>query len=296
MLPLAPGVPAPRWGRVLWVGWSHATWQILSPLIDQGVMPCLASLCERGAMAYLRAYPHADPALFWTTVATGAPPTVHHIATSWQREPSLVRRAPAIWNRVHSAGLRLHVFGWPASHPAEPIRGVQLSDGFAVPLGMPGYAWPLDAGAVHPASRHAELAALRMSATEFSAADLLPLLPELASVEEATDSRPMRLADLLARNATIHAAATTVLESQPWDFAAVHYPALSLAQGLPEHTIREVCQSEYGVIDTQFSRPRFSTKRSCQSEGNCLRKPAGTIIRPLSSTFTSYSPINCITF
>ncbi len=242
MLPLAPGVVTPRWRRVLWIGLSDATWQILSPLIDQNVMPRLASLCESGVMAYLRAYPYADPALFWTTIATGTAPTVHNIATSCHREPSRLRQAPAIWNRLHHVGLRLHVAGWPASHPAEPLRGVHLSDRFPVPQGMPGYAWPLDSGAIHPPSRQTEFAALRMSATEFAASDLLPLLPELRDIDEATDRRPMQLADLLARNASIHAAATRALESEPWDFAAIHYPALSLAHGLPGHTIREVCR------------------------------------------------------
>lgn len=242
MLPLVPGVPAPKWRRVLWVSWSGVTWQILSPLMDQGVMPCLAALCERGVMAYLRAYPHADPALFWTSIATGVPPTVHRIVSSRQREPSLARRAPAIWDRLHAAGHSLHVAGWPASHPAEPVRGVQLSDRFPQPQGMPGYVWPLDAGTIQPPSRQAEFAGLRMSATEFTAADLLPFLPELAGIDEAVDRRPMRLADLLARNASIHAAATTALESQPWEFAAIHYPALSLAHGLPAGAIGEVCR------------------------------------------------------
>ncbi|HEY3440227.1 MAG TPA: hypothetical protein VGK29_05730 [Paludibaculum sp.] len=205
-------------------------------------MPCLESLCQGGAMAYLRADPYADPALFWTNAATGVPASIHNVTLSVQREPSRRRRAPAIWNRLHHAGLRSHVAGWPASHPAEPLRGVHITDHFALHQGMPGIAWPLDSGSIHPPSLQTEFAALRVSATEFTAADLLPLLPESSAIDESVDSLPMQLADVLARNASIHAAATHALESTPWDFAAVHYPALSLAHGLPRHTISEICR------------------------------------------------------
>lgn len=242
MPPLPPGAHSFPARRVLWVGWSAVTWQAISSFLNEGGMPCLESLCQSGAMAYLRADPYADPALFWTNAATGVPPSVHNVTLSVQREPSRRRRAPAIWDRIHHAGLRAHVAGWPASHAAEPLRGIHITDRYALPQGMPGVAWPLDSGSIHPPSLQTEFAALRVSATEFTAADLLPLLPELPAIDESVDRRPMQLADLLARNASIHAAATHALETFPWDFAAVHYPALSLAHGLPRHTIGELCR------------------------------------------------------
>ena len=43
---------------------------------------------------------------------------------------SSTRKTKALWNICSQRGLRTHVVNWYASHPAEPINGVCVSDQF----------------------------------------------------------------------------------------------------------------------------------------------------------------------
>jgi Tfp pilus assembly protein PilF len=102
-----------------------------------GVMPTLATLARDGRSGVLTTiHPPLSP-LVWTTMMTGADPLEHGILDftrlnprSGAREPitSAERRVPAIWNMASGAGRSVAVFGLWATWPAEPVRGVLVSD------------------------------------------------------------------------------------------------------------------------------------------------------------------------
>ncbi|MEK6675818.1 MAG: alkaline phosphatase family protein [Planctomycetota bacterium] len=65
--------------RTLLIGLDGATFTILDPLMNGGVMPCLARLVKEGVRAELRSTPNPVTPPAWTTVMTGRSPGQHGI-------------------------------------------------------------------------------------------------------------------------------------------------------------------------------------------------------------------------
>lgn len=116
------------------VGVDGGEWSVIRELWDEGRLPHLRGLAQRGTTATLRTHYAASPVI-WTTVATGMLPAEHGIVDFVVPTPagdipvsSSVRRVPAIWNMLTRADMRVGVLGWWASWPAEEVNGVVVSD------------------------------------------------------------------------------------------------------------------------------------------------------------------------
>jgi Flp pilus assembly protein TadD len=129
-----PAVP-----RVIVVGLDGADWQLLDAYVARGVMPELARLAGEGRTGELRSLVPALSPLVWTTIATGVGPLQHRILdftrfnpATGAREPitSDERRAKAVWEMAGQSDREVAVFGLWATHPAEPVRGLLVSDRF----------------------------------------------------------------------------------------------------------------------------------------------------------------------
>ena len=72
--------------RTLLLGLDGATFTVLDPLMERGVMPFLRSLVDRGVRAPLRSIvpPLTPPA--WTSVMTGKRPGQHGVFDFFQKE------------------------------------------------------------------------------------------------------------------------------------------------------------------------------------------------------------------
>ena len=57
--------------RVLLIGWDAADWKVMSPLLDAGKMPALASLVDHGVMGNLATLEPPFSPMLWTSIATG---------------------------------------------------------------------------------------------------------------------------------------------------------------------------------------------------------------------------------
>lgn len=221
--------------RVLLVGWDAADWQMLDPLLAQGLMPTLAGFLARGARGNLATTQPMLSPILWNTIATGKRADRHGVLGFTEPDPSgagirptasTSRRCKAIWNILTQSGRRSHVVGWYASHPAEPIAGTMVSNQieFASPDERPPA--PLKAGAVHPPEREAEIAACRVHPSELGLEAILPFVPDAAALAERDSKRLGMLQHMLAQTATIHAIATQLLAGDDWDFAAVYYEGI----------------------------------------------------------------------
>jgi hypothetical protein len=141
---------------VIFIGLDGGDWQLLDDYIAQGTMPNLARLVREGASGMLETeHPPLSP-LLWTTMMTGVSPLEHQVLdftrfnpVTGSKEPitSTERKAPAIWNMATMAGRRVAVFGLWATYPAEPVRGVMVSDRlftflFAETTSPPGTVYP----------------------------------------------------------------------------------------------------------------------------------------------------------
>ena len=221
--------------RVLLVGWEGADWNLAAPLLDAGFLPSLESLIERGVVADLSTPEPLVSSMLWTSLVTGRRADAHGILGDVEPHEngtvhlarSTSRRTKALWNLFSHSGLRSLVIGWPASHPAEPIEGVYVSDRFHRGLGSPP-----PAGTVHPRDLAGPLSDLRLRPHEITEAHLAPFVPGLRDLETRNDESLQTIARILAECATVHAAATWLVANEPWDFCAVRYEAIaSLSRG-----------------------------------------------------------------
>ncbi|CAA0079525.1 Beta-barrel assembly-enhancing protease [Halioglobus japonicus] len=221
--------------KVLIIGWDGADWKVASPLMDAGKMPHLKRFVDEGVMGNLSTlYPILSPML-WTSIATGKRAHKHGIYGFIEPDPNngavrpitnLGRKCKAIWNILNQSGYRSNVVGWWPSHPAEPINGVMVSNHFQASTAPADKPWPMKAGTVHPPDLIAQLAKFRVHPGEIQGEQLLPFVPNAANVDQNEDGRLQGLAKIIAETAGVQAAATAIMQHEPWDFMAVYFDAI----------------------------------------------------------------------
>jgi predicted AlkP superfamily phosphohydrolase/phosphomutase len=127
-------------GPTLLIGVDGATFTVLDPYMQRGVMPFLKSLVHEGTRAQLRSImpPLTPPA--WTSLVTGKRPGQHGVFDFFQREDpdsiyfhftsSLQIGSPTIWSLAGDHGRRVISVNFPLMFPPAEV------DGCVVPGGM----------------------------------------------------------------------------------------------------------------------------------------------------------------
>ena len=187
---------------ILFIGLDGADWQQLEPLLARGAMPHLAALRAGAAWGELETEVPTLSPLLWTSIVTGLSPVDHGILDfsrfsppTGVREPitSDDRGAPAIWNALTWAGKSADILGLWATHPAEPVAGVVVSDRL---FGFLNVESAVPAGAVFPPER-ADWAIARLRAgevqTDFEA--MRSYLPWLTAAEWSAHQGAVRAYD-----------------------------------------------------------------------------------------------------
>lgn len=221
--------------KVLLIGWDAADWESINPLLEEGLMPTLDGLINRGVMGNLATLNPILSPMLWNSIATGKSPDKHGIHGFIEPDPvnggarpytSTSRKCKAIWNILTQVGLRSNVVGWWASHPAEPINGNVVTNAFSGVRFDPERGWSIPPGTVHPKEKAMRLAPFRCFPTEITEQHVLPFIPDAAKIDQKKDKRLDPFAKILSDAATIHAVATALMESEPADFTAVYYDAV----------------------------------------------------------------------
>jgi len=147
-------------GRVLIIGLDGATWDVLNPLMAEGLMPRLREAVEAGASGILRSTtPPITPAA-WTTFLTGIQPGNHgildferydvHTNKLELNSTRCLDHVRNIWQILGDLGFSVGSVNVPMTYPPIPIKGFLVS-GFETP--------GPDRDFVHPASLKKELLA-----------------------------------------------------------------------------------------------------------------------------------------
>ncbi len=221
--------------RVLLIGWDGADWKMITPLLEQGQMPNLQRLIERGVMGNVASLTPMLSPILWTSIATGKHADQHGIlgfaepdGDSGRIRPvtSTSRSCKAIWNILSDQGMQAGVVNWFASQPAEPINGFVVTDRFPQPAGPPDKPWPAVAQSVHPADLLEEVCALRVHPAATTPQQVAPFVPRLAELNPREDKKLAELRTLLAQCASVQAATTYMMQTQDWDFLGVYYDAI----------------------------------------------------------------------
>jgi Flp pilus assembly protein TadD len=122
---------------VIFIGLDGADWELLDRYVAAGGMPTLRQLTAEGAHGRVETLHPALSPLIWTSMMTGVDPLRHGILDfvrfrpgTNQKEPitSDERKAPAIWNMAGWGDRSVAVFGIWATYPAEPVKGLMVSD------------------------------------------------------------------------------------------------------------------------------------------------------------------------
>ncbi len=127
-----------------------ATWNVLTPLIEQNKLPNLKKLRDKSAWADLDSTvpPLTPPA--WTSAFTGKNPGKHNVfdfAKSSREDyelhltSRLDRKARAVWNAVSEAGGKVVLMNVAHTFPPEKVNGVVIS-GFGTPESECDYTYP----------------------------------------------------------------------------------------------------------------------------------------------------------
>jgi predicted AlkP superfamily phosphohydrolase/phosphomutase/Flp pilus assembly protein TadD len=92
---------------------------------------------SEGAWANLVSYQPVLSPLIWTSIATGRRPEIHGVLDFVVTDPDTggdvpisnrFRKVHAFWNLLSGEGRKVHVVNWWASHPAEQINGVMVTE------------------------------------------------------------------------------------------------------------------------------------------------------------------------
>jgi predicted AlkP superfamily phosphohydrolase/phosphomutase/tetratricopeptide (TPR) repeat protein len=226
---------AERPKRVLLIGWDAADWKVAAPMMDAGEMPNLAKLVSGGVMGNMATlYPVLSPML-WTSIATGKRAHKHGIHGFSEPDPAsggvrpitnLSRKVKAVWNILNQNGLKSNVVGWWPSNPAEPIDGVMVSNLYQAASFRKDGTWPMRPGTVHPPRLIEPLKEFRIAPNEIEGEQILPFVPRAAEIDQDKDKRLVSIAKILAETASVHAAATAIMQLEPWDFMAVYFDGI----------------------------------------------------------------------
>jgi predicted AlkP superfamily phosphohydrolase/phosphomutase/tetratricopeptide (TPR) repeat protein len=220
--------------KVLLVGWDAADWQVINPLIEAGEMPVLSGLIDGGVMGDLATLEPVLSPMLWNSVATGKRADAHGVlgfTEVWKSQrgdrvrpvTSTSRRVKALWNILSQAGLRSNVVGWFGSHPAEPIQGSCISDAFVRAFPDDPKAWPMMPGTVFPESLMQTIGKFRIHPSEIDREIVRMFVPRASEINPSKPNRIPALCRILAECFSTHAAATWLMENEPWDFMAVYY-------------------------------------------------------------------------
>jgi predicted AlkP superfamily phosphohydrolase/phosphomutase/tetratricopeptide (TPR) repeat protein len=221
--------------RVLLIGWDAADWKVINPIMDAGLMPALNRLVNDGVIGNLATLDPPLSPMLWTSIATGKTADQHGVLGFVQPDPETggikpvlgtSRKSKALWNILTREGLKSGVVGWWPTHPAEPIKGVMVSNFFQQSSAEIGEEWPVPRGSVFPAELEDRLATYRVHPGELTASHVGPFVPLLGEIDQEKDNRPGYIANTIAHSATVQSVATYVMEHEPWDLMAVYFDAI----------------------------------------------------------------------
>lgn len=221
--------------KILLIGWDAADWKIIQPLLDQGKMPALRNLMDRGVSGKIATLDPPYSPMLWTSVATGKTPDKHGILNFTEPAPkdggirpvlSTSRTSRTLWNIFTNQGLKSNVVSWWPSHPVEPINGVMVSDLFGKATANMDEPWPMRKGMVYPPELAGELGPLRIHPEEITPAHILPFIPKAEEIDQKEDKHLHNFVNILAHCSSLQATSTWLMQNKAWDFMGVYFDAI----------------------------------------------------------------------
>jgi predicted AlkP superfamily phosphohydrolase/phosphomutase len=253
------------------IGLDGATFTVLDPYMESGVMPNLAALCERGTRAVLRSImpPLTPPA--WTSLVTGKHPGQHGIFDFFQKdEPGSVYFSFAssqqvgtstIWTLASEQQRRVISLNFPLTFPPPPV------DGAIVPGGM--MPWRQLRLGCHPPGLFERLQEL----PGFKPREMLDMELEIKAIDGCPEDELADFVELHIRRERRWAEVLRYLmESEPADLTAVMFDGVDKLQHLCWRFIDPACRPAH---PTDWEREMIAL---CERYFNSLDAVIGEIV------------------
>ena len=223
------------------IGLDGATFTVLDPYMDSGVMPNLAALTARGTRAVLRSImpPLTPPA--WTSLVTGKHPGQHGIFDFFQKEePGSVYFSFAssqqvgtatIWTLASEQDRRVISLNFPLTFPPPPVQGA------IVPGGM--MPWRQLRLGCHPPGLFDRLQQL----PGFTPREMLDMELEIKAIDGCPEDELADFVELHIRREQRWAEVLHYLmESEPAELTAVMFDGVDKLQHLCWRFIDPACR------------------------------------------------------
>jgi len=140
--------------KLLVIGLDGATFRIIDPLIDKGLLPTIQRLRDKGVYSVLDSTVDTNSPCAWSTFISGKNPGKHGIFGFFEAKPNsydvrflngAFRSGKPIWRILGDNGKKVGVINVPFSYPAEEVNGFMIAgpdspnkydDKFAYPPGV----------------------------------------------------------------------------------------------------------------------------------------------------------------
>lgn len=218
--------------RTLLIGLDGATFSVLDPLMEDGVMPFLRDLTASGARATLRSTVPALTPPAWTSLLTGRGPGQHGIFDFFRKEAPQSHHirfltsadigCEAIWSMINRAGQRATLLNFPLTFPAPRLDGNLVPGGW-----MP---WRQLRLGIHPPGLYDRMKQLPGFAARELAMDMSHEEKALEGCQQ--DEYEGWIALHIRREQQWLAVARHLMQEDPTDFTAVLFDGVDKLQHL----------------------------------------------------------------
>jgi len=138
-------------GKVIIIGLDGATFDLITPWVDEGKLPCLGSLMKNGVWGKLRSVIPSMSGPAWVSFMTGKNPGKHGIlgfmtyADQGEEQAELISslrvKDETLWQVLSSHGKRVGVMNVPVTYPPQKVNGFLIS-GFMTPPSATVFTYP----------------------------------------------------------------------------------------------------------------------------------------------------------
>lgn len=228
-------------GPTLLIGVDGATFSVLDPYVERGIMPFVGDLLEGGARAPLRSVmpPLTPPA--WTSLVTGKRPGEHGVFDFFQKEQadsihfqfasSQDVRSPTIWSIASEHDRRVISLNFPLMFPPPPVEGC------VVPGGM--MPWRQLRLGCHPPGLFDRLRTL----PGFNPRELLNMELEIKAIEGCPEDQYADWVELhIAREQSWFEVARFLMHEEPAELVGVLFDGVDKLQHLCWRFIDPACR------------------------------------------------------